>query len=437
MTSTTETHPLEELALFAEGRASSQQRHRVVRHLLKGCASCAGRLRGHLVPEADPDALSAAVDRVLERATGLMLQTNRGRARGLDQLEHLDEMSATEQARWIDGLEPAERKMACEALIDRCREFRRRDAAVNLRLAQLAVRAVEEFEEADRFELAAAAWAELGNARRIPGDFSGAEKALTRAEELLEPRGGDSEVEATTHLYRAALAHDRRQYDQAVAHYQQSHAISRELGDELGEIRVLVGLGLVQSHLTDPRDGMAHLRKALKLLERQDAPELLRLALHNMAHLSLDAGDPETALQYVQRARPLFEEGTAPRLDRLRFEWLVGRLARDLGRLEDAAESLEQARRSYLDEDLPYEVALVALDLAVVYVRLSEREKLRRLAGETVGIFRTLGIAQESIMALNLLARAEAAEAYEIVAQLSTVVEQRHPRRGGSITAGG
>lgn len=436
MTSTTETHPLDELVLFAEGRASSQERHRVVRHLLHGCASCAGALRRHLVPETDPEALSAAVDRVLERASAIAVQVDSGRSSVLRTLDRMENEPVEAQERWIDNLDATERRIACEDLVARCRESRREDAAFNLRVAALAVRAAEGIEDADRFELAAAAWAELGNAYRIPGDFPRAEEALQRAQELVERRGGAPAVEADIHLYRAALAHDQRQYDMAMAHYEESRQISRELGDRLGEIRVLVGMGPVQSHRTDPRDGVPYLQEALSLLEEGHAePELLRLALHNMAHLSLDGGDPKTALQYVQQAMPLFEDG-APRLDRLRFQWLVGRLDRDLGRLEEAADSLEQARRSYMDEDLPYEVALIALDLALVYVRLAEREKLRRLAGETVGIFRTLGIAQESIMALKLLAQAEAAEAYEIVAQLSSILERRHPRRG-SITAGG
>lgn len=434
MTSTTETHPLDELALFAEGRASSQERHRVVRHLLRGCPSCAAALRRHLVPEADPEALSAAVDRVLERASGLA-HVAAGYSTVVLGLDDAVTMSVPDQERWIDALDDTERRIACDDLIARCRESRREDAMLNLRVAALAVRTAEAIEDADRLQLAAAAWAELGNAHRIPGDFTSAEEALQRAQDLVERRGGAPVVEADIHLYRAALAHDQRQYDQAMAHYEKSREISRELCDELGEIRVLVGMGPVQSHRTDPQDGIPYLQEALSLLEDHHQPELLRLALHNMAHLSLDSGNPEAALEYVRQAMPLFEVD-APRLDQLRFRWLVGRLERDLGQLEDAAESLEQARRSYMDEDLPYEVALIALDLALVYLRLAEREKLRRLASETVGIFRTLGIAQESIMALKLLAQAEATEAYEILAQLSSLLERRHPRRG-SITAGG
>jgi len=434
MTSTTETHPLEELTLFATGEASSQERQRVVRHLLRGCPSCAEALRRHLVPEADLDALSAAVDRVIDRSLDLLPQVDERRVRVLEELDGLLEArSETEQERWIDGLEAAECRIACENLVSRCRESRPRDASLNLRLAQLAVRAANGLEDADRFQLAANAWAELGNALRIPGDLAGAEKALTRAQNLAERKDRDPALEVNIHLYRAALAHDQRRYEEAMALYERSRALCREIGDELGEIRVLIGMGPVQSHRTEPQDGIPYLEEALKMLEGRDEPELIRRAVHNLAHLHLDAGNLEAASRCIQAATPLFDEG-APRLDRLRFQWNLGRLQRDLGRLEDAVESLEGSRQSYLEEDLPYEVGLVALDLAVVYVRLGKRDELRKLANETVGIFRTLGIAQESIMALTLLAQAETAEAYDIVAQLSRVLERRHPRHG-SISA--
>lgn len=429
MTSTTKTHPLEELKLFATGEASSQERQRVVRHLLRGCPSCAEALRRYLVPEADLDALSAAVDRVIHRSRDLLPQVDEHRTRVLEELDVLEAWSETEQERWVDGLEAADCRIACEDLVFRCREFRRRDASLHLRLAQLAVRAADGVEDADRFELAADAWAELGNAHRIPGNFAAAEKALTRAQTLAHRKDRALEAEAKIHLYRALLAHDRRQFDQAMAHFERCRELFRELGDELGEIYALVSMGPVQGHRAEPQDGIPYLEKALELLKGRNQPDLLRPALHNLAALYLDAGDLEAASRYVQQAMPLFD-ATAPRLDRLRFEWNLGRLQREMGRLEEAAESLERTRRSYMDEDLPYEVALAALDLAVVYVRLSKRDKLRQLAAETVGIFRTLGIAQESIMALNLLAQADASEAYKILTQLGTILERRHPRRG-------
>lgn len=429
MSSNTESHPREELALFAAGVASSEQRQRVVRHLMRGCKSCARLLRQALMPEADLDALSAAVDRVIHRSRTLSPVVDEGRRRVHEDLERLETMSETEQERWIDDLEVRHLHVAVEFLVNRCRHSRREDASLHLRLAQLAVRAAERMEGPSRFEFCAAAWAELGNARRIPGDLAGAEKALHRAEGLAERATQAREVEANIDLYRAALAHDQRRYEEAMALYERSRALCREIGDELGEIRVLIGMGPVQSHRTEPQDGIPYLEEALKMLEGRDEPELIRRAVHNLAHLHLDAGNLEAASRCIQMAAPLFDEG-APRLDRLRFQWNLGRLHRDMGRLDDAVESLEGSRQSYLEEDLPYEVGLVALDLAVVYVRLGKRDELRKLANETVGIFRTLGIAQESIMALTLLAQAETAEAYDIVAQLSRVLERRHPERG-------
>lgn len=434
MTSTTDTHPLRELHLFARGEADPGERQRVVRHLLRGCDSCASALRKELAPVADLDALSAAVDRVLERSQALIHQVDDRRAVAIDGLENLETLSAEQQEEWIDRLESLDRRIVCEMLIDRCRDSRHQDASLHLRLAQLAVRAAEAMEDSGREEWTARSLAELGNARRIPGDLVGAERALAQAESVLE--AAETEYPTTVadlQVYRAALANDQRRYDEAMGHYELAREMYRQLEDDEAEVGVLIGMGLVQNHRTEPKDGIPYLEEALDRLD-PDQTNLLRITLHNLAHLHLDAGDPQTALQFARRARPLFD-GNAPRLDRVRFDWLAGRLQGDLGKLEEAAESLQQTRQTYMDENLPYEVALVSLDLAAVYAQRGEREALKTLAGETVGLFRALGIAQESTMALKLLSRVEASEALELVSQLTGVLESRHPRYGAISTA--
>lgn len=435
MTST-EYHPLNEIARFAEGEASHEERLRVIQHLLHGCSSCGDAIRARLLPETDPEALDAAVDRVLDRSQELFQRIDTERSHLEQEIANIERLPAAQQEQWIDGMVDLERRTACEMLVSRCRDSRHEDAVLNRRLAELAVRAAEGLEGPERAEVAARAWAELSNARRIPGDLTGAEQALTQAEQLAEGAGVDASVQADILVFRAALAHDQRQYDQAMSYYEEAREICRRIGDEPREISVLISMGPVQSHRSEPRDGIPYVHQALERLEqvKPDQPELHRIALHNLAHLSLEAGDLEATSRHVETARPLFETG-GPYLDRLRFEWLVGRLQRDRGELDRAAEALERVRQSYLEEDLPYEVALVALDLAAVYVRLRKREKLRELAAETVSIFRALGIAQESIMALSVLAQVGMTEAMEQVAQLSATIERRHPRRGSISTA--
>lgn len=429
MTSTNEMHPLRELHRFAQGDADAEERQKVVRHLLRGCASCAATLRGELAPVADLDALSAAVDRVLERSQALVHQVDDHRARAIEGIETLDTLSAERQDEWIDALETLDRRIVCEMLTERCRDSRHQDASLHLRLAQLAVRAAEGMEDSGRDEWMARSLAELGNARRIPGDLAGAAQALAQAEAIVEDTEELPEVAALLDFYRATLAHDQRRFAEAMSHYEKARDAYRQLEDEDAEIGALIGMGFLQGHWTESKDGIPYLEEALRRLDA-DQPDLQRITLHNLAHLYLDAGDPETAAVYVRQAQPLFD-ADAPRLDRLRFEWLTGRLQRDLGRLEEAASWLEGIRHSYSEAELPYEVALVSLDLAAVYAQSGRRESLKELAAETLDLFRSLGIAKESLVALNLLATAEASEALDLVARLTGVLERRHPQLGG------
>lgn len=65
-------HPSEEtLKRFVTGRASREESRAVVAHLLKGCASCAGRLKILMAPEP---VARQSYDRALERFDAGLLE---------------------------------------------------------------------------------------------------------------------------------------------------------------------------------------------------------------------------------------------------------------------------------------------------------------------------------------------------------------------------
>jgi|GEM_PF-5333081 len=432
MTSTATKHPLRELRLFARGEAGSDERQRVVRHLLRGCASCAGALRAELTPKADLEALSAAVDRVLERSRELIERTEQSRTQASQGLERLEAMSDNQQEAWIDALSPMDRPAVVETLLSRCRELRHESSALHLRWAKLTLRTAEGAVAEDRLELAARAWAELGNAHRLPGNLTAAEQALQQARKHLgqvsRPSTDDTDTLAEAELVNAeaALAHDLREYDQAIAGYREARQLYRAMGDEERVLSCTISLAGIVARTQELEDGIEMLEELL-LLDDLDTFHLRRYALNNLADLYLEAGNVEQATRWAEEAWNLAGE-SYPHLEQLRFQWLFGRLARERGELEKAASLLEECHQSYIEQDHPYEVALVALDLAVVYIRLGEWDRLGRLAQETVRIFRALGISRESIMALKVLNQAETAEALEVVAHLTPVVKlsRRH-----------
>ena len=156
------------------------------------------------------------------------------------------------------------------------------------------------------------------------------------------------------------------------------------------------------------------------------------MTIQNLIHLVAEAGHPLRASALVAHARPLFEQ-TVERLHHLRFDWVAARIDRDLGLLPTAAAQFERLRENYAAEGLPFEAALVSLDLAAVYARDGRRPALKSLAAESAELFGRLGVGREHLASLAVLAQANAVEALNLIAELAKAVESA--RRAAPSTA--
>lgn len=428
MKSTNREHPILQLKRFAAGEANSEERQEVVRHLLKGCASCAGELRKELAPQADLQALSDAVDRVLERSHELIQLTEERRVRAGQGIESLESLSRDERESWIDALSAAERVPVVEMLLARSRDLRHESSIQHLQWSELALRAAQGAPSEARPELQARAWAELGNAHRLPGNLTAAKEALREAREQLQqvslPDSRESLAQAEIANVEAALAHDLRDYDRAAAGYEEARRLYQEMGEDERALSCALSLALIVAGTGKPAEGIRRVNELLAREELdQESPYLRGYALTILADLHLDLGEVERASDLAEQAWSVAGEDYRY-LDQLRFQWLFGQLAREKGEMEKAATLLEGCRQSYIEEERTYEVALVALDLASVYIRLGSWSELGGLVQETAQIFRSLGIARESIMALTMLNQLESAEALDTVARLIPAVKR-------------
>lgn len=124
--------------------------------------------------------------------------------------------------------------------------------------------------------------------------------------------------------------------------------------------------------------------------------------LNNQIAYLLDLNRWQEAEERLAAARPLFAHAAEP-LDRLRLPWAEGRIALQAGRLDEAERRFVQVREAFIERRIPYDAALVSLELAEVYARQGRHGELRTLAEELVEVFHSLGIEREALASLGLL----------------------------------
>jgi tetratricopeptide (TPR) repeat protein len=294
----------------------------------------------------------------------------------------------------------------CDLLINESYRAVSEDPGAALGLAELAVQVAEKLDGArygDAFlaDVQAMAWAYLGNARRVLHDLRGAEEAIHRAEEWLAIGVGDPLCRGQVLSLKASLRQAEHRFDEAEALLSRALGLHRRAGDEHR-----VGLLLVQQAFGRTLQGrseeaLALLETALGKIDPERDPRLYACARHNRidALIRLDwLAEAELALAELAAEEP---RGATDR-SRLQLRWLEARLAAALGEGALAEDLLLEVRRGFLELGLGYDVALVSLDLAAVYVARHDFERLRALVSDMGPIFRAPEVHREALAALAI-----------------------------------
>jgi hypothetical protein len=113
----------------------------------------------------------------------------------------------------------------------------------------------------------------------------------------------------------------------------------------------------------------------------------------------------------------------------IRLRWLEGKIARELGQLEDAEAALKEARGAFLSQGIGIDAALVSLDLAVLYAQRGETAAIRHLAAEMVPVFQAGEVHPDALAAILLFR--QAAEAEQINRALLDTIATRLQRTTG------
>lgn len=280
-------------------------------------------------------------------------------------------------------------------------------------------------------ELYARALACLGNAKRIEGDLPTASDHLECARFLLRSAGGgDRQIRSELDSFEGSLRRDQRRFPEAVR-LQKRAAISWAMENSAQKAaRAFISLAVTYRDAQRIPEAILAIEDGLKMLEREPDPNLTWRANHAFAYCLCDSGEFEQAAEKLRENQDFYETFGDP-LSFLRVSWLEGKIARGLGELERAEACLQESLRGFQERGIGYDVALVGLDLAKLYLQQGKTQQVKALAQEIAETFARLEVHQEAQVAVQLFHDAARLEqvTMQLVSELSRylVLVQRDP----------
>jgi tetratricopeptide (TPR) repeat protein len=258
-------------------------------------------------------------------------------------------------------------------------------------------------------DLRARVWAYIGNSYRVRSDLQAAEGAFQNAYKYIQAGTQDSLEKAILLDLEASLRRDQRRFEEAVRLLKRAVAAFLQSDQRHRAGRSLVNLSTVYHYEGHPEAGIPLLFQAIELIDSQEEPRLLLCARHNLIDYLAASGRYLEAQGFYRLTRSLYRS-FPDAWTQNRRKWVKGKIARELGQADQAESLFLAARDGFIGEGIPYDTALVSLELATLYAEQGRTANLKRLAGEMVPIFSSLHIHREALAALAYLKQAVEAE---------------------------
>jgi len=295
----------------------------------------------------------------------------------------------------------------CRLLCNESLKAARDSADRALALARLALRIAElaPGEPEEQANLRGFAGFHLGNALRVKGELKpGAEAAFSHAKTLWEEGAAVANpLDAVRILdLEASFRRDQRRLPEALDLLDRALALDVS-GRRAG--RLLINRAKTLEELDDYAGAVETLRRAAPLVEREGDPQLLFAQRFNLLfdlthlgkHAQAAAGLPEVQALAARNGNAL---------DGVRLTWLEGRIAAGLGRVDEAIVLFSRARSEFAARDIPYDTALVTLELALVYAEQGRTAQVKALARQSGPVFEAQDVHREALAAFALFRRA-------------------------------
>jgi tetratricopeptide (TPR) repeat protein len=261
---------------------------------------------------------------------------------------------------------------------------------------------VESCSEGRVADLKARAWASIANDRRMRSNLRGARKAMASAFFHLRNGTGDPIEEAILLDLKASLLRALRRFDQAMRVLNQAFTIFTERGDTHRAGRVLLSIETVHHASGQHEKGIPLLYRAIEMIDPEQEPALVLCAWHNLIDELAETGRFAAARILSARMEPLYQRYQDAGSQNRR-KWVYGKIALGLGQPEEAETYFLAARNGFLTLQMPYDAALVSLQLVLLYVDQKRTAELKSLAQQILRIFAACGIAREALATLVCL----------------------------------
>jgi tetratricopeptide (TPR) repeat protein len=437
-----------EIFLHDATQAAARTNAFVIRHLLAGCSACREHLDNlgsqrrrlerllQLRPALEGSNTGSGFDYSpafagAERALAAFFAQGRPSQVSAGDLQvELSSLVEEEQIRRVSTDRRFANPELVKQLIEASQAVRFHDPQKLLHLSHLACLAaescsVEECGSPERLgDLRCQGWRQYGTALRVQSRLRESDAAFVRAQRFCEEGTGDPLVRARLCAALLSLRMAQRRFSEAIQLAEEAGRIYQEIGESNALASTLVQKAIAYIYAGEPSDAVPILNRAIALIDPQDT-HLLLAACHNLVRCYIDLEKPEQALSLFFEIRGLYRD-VNDALILLRAGCQEGYMLRDLGHLHAAEAAFIRARDGFCEHKILYEAAVASLDLAAIYVKMGDAEKLEQVVATTVPIFRSLGVDREalaSLLQLRQLAE-QGQKAFELIRLLGTQIEQ-------------
>lgn len=319
--------------------------------------------------------------------------------------ERLKQYSPRERRVLVEGGREFRTWALCERLCAESEKAAPADTGRALDLADLALKVASRVtgEEGWRSQVQGYAWAFVGNARRVAGDLAGSDEAFSRVALLCRSTASFSRVldEGRVLDLEASLRKHQGRFAEALALHERALALTPPTNSGY----ILLNKAFTLEQMENYEDGLATLKQAEAVVDEGREPRLMCVLRFNLAVNLCHLGRYEDAVILIPEIRRLaIQLGNG--LDLIRVLWLEGRTSAGLGRRAEAITALEQVRMELIFRGIAYDMALVSLELAALYLEERRNEEVKVLCQQMAPIFRAQGVHREALAALRLFSEA-------------------------------